>query len=837
MAKQNFTVSGMTCAACQASVERCVTRLDGVKGVNVNLLAGKMTVEFDEKLVDESAICSAVISAGYGASCENNNSSSHHDSRAEYKNNRINSIRLLKFRFIASVCFLVVLMYIAMGHMLSLPLPSFFIGTQNAVINAFTQLLLTIPVIIINGKFFTVGFKAIIKKSPNMDSLVALGSSASFIYGVFAIYRMLYGIANGNIELVEHYSHQLYFESSAMILTLVTLGKFLESRSKLKTTDALERLTNLAPKIARIIVDSAEKIIPAEQLKTGDVIVIRPGEILPADGVIIDGNGYLDQSAVTGESIPVEKNAGDEVICATVNQNGSFKMRATRVGEDTTLSQIIRLVDEASATKAPIARLADKISGVFVPAVTLIAIVSAIIWLIAGKGGEFSLSCAISVLVISCPCALGLATPVAIMVATGKAAENGILIKSAESLENLCKIDTVVLDKTGTITEGKPQVTDIIIIDSEYTQEEFLTLCAAAEKGSEHPLATAVIERAQGLEMPDADEFEAVSGKGIIATVNGIEIRAGNAKFINECCQTTAVSDYALSLYSQGKTPLFFAFNGKAAGIIAVADKIKESSIQAIDAMKKSGIDVVMLTGDNSATAQTVQKATGITRVIADVLPHEKEACIRDLQAKGHKVAMIGDGINDAPALARADIGIAIGAGTDIAIDCADVVLMKSSLIDAVTAIELSKATIKNIKMNLFWAFFYNALGIPIAAGALYPLLGLRLNPMIGSAAMSFSSVSVVTNALRLKKFRSTATESSFKNDESHKLLTVEGMMCDQCKKHVEKSLYAVDGVRKVEVNLEKKTVEVTLSKEIGDSDLMKIIKDAGYKPLKCEQL
>ncbi len=837
MAKQNFAVTGMTCAACQASVERCVSKIDGVNSVNVNLLAGRMAVDFDEKLVDESVICSAVMSVGYGASTVRDKSSSSNNSRTEHKNNQINSIKSLKFRFIASLCFLVILMYIAMGHMLSLPQPSFFMGTQNSIISAFTQLLLTVPVLIINGKFFTVGFKAIIKKSPNMDSLVALGSSASFIYGIFAIYRMLFGLVNGNYELVQHYSHQLYFESSAMILTLVTLGKFLESRSKLKTTDALERLTNLAPKTARIIVGGEEKIIPAEQLKTDDIIVIRPGEILPADGVITDGNGYLDQSAVTGESIPVEKKEGDEVICATVNQNGSFKMRASRVGEDTTLAQIIRLVDEASATKAPIARLADKISGIFVPTVTIIAIISAIAWLIAGKGGEFALSCAISVLVISCPCALGLATPVAIMVATGKAAENGILIKSAESLENLCKVDTVVLDKTGTITEGKPYITDVININSDYTQEQFLALCAAAERGSEHPFAKAVTEKAQGLEVPEADEFEAVSGKGIIATVNGIRIHAGNAKFINEFCSPIEISSHTQKLYSQGKTPLFFAFNGKMAGIIAVADKIKESSVQAIDAMKKSGIDVVMLTGDNSATAHNVKNAVGINRVISDVLPQQKEACISDLQAQGHRVAMIGDGINDAPALARADIGIAIGAGTDIAIDCADIVLMKSSLIDAVTAIELSKATMKNIKMNLFWAFFYNVLGIPIAAGALYPLLGLRMNPMIGSAAMSLSSVSVVANALRLKKFKGSVVADSFKNDEARKLLTVDGMMCDQCRKHVEKALYAVDGVKSVEVNLDKKAVAVIMSKELSDDDLMKIIRDAGYKPLKCEQM
>lgn len=837
MAKQNFTVTGMTCAACQASVERCVSKLDGVNSVNVNLLAGKMAVEFDENIIDESSICSAVMSVGYGANTMNQNSSSVSDNRNEYKSNQVNSIKSLKYRFISSVFFLIILMYIAMGHMISLPLPAFFTGTQNAVINAFTQLLLTVPVLIINGNFFAVGFKAIVKKSPNMDSLVALGSGASFIYGIFAIYRMLYGLANADYELVEHYSHQLYFESSAMILTLVTLGKFLESRSKLKTTDALERLTNLAPKTARIIVDGVEKIIAAEQLKTGDTVVIKPGDILPADGVITDGNGYLDQSAVTGESIPVEKSNGDEVICATVNRNGSFKMKATRVGEDTTLSQIIRLVDEASATKAPIARLADKISGVFVPAVTIISVISAIVWLIAGKGGEFALSCAISVLVISCPCALGLATPVAIMVATGKAAENGILIKSAESLENLCKVDTVVLDKTGTITEGKPQVTDVIVINSDYTQEQFLALCAAAESGSEHPLARAVTEKAQDLEIPEADEFEAVSGKGIIATVNDVKIYAGNAKFINEVCSIPNCDSYAQHLYSQGKTPLFFAFNGEMAGIIAVADKIKETSVAAVEAMKKSGIDVIMLTGDNAVTAQTVQKETGINKVISDVLPQQKEACIKELQANGHKVAMVGDGINDAPALARADIGIAIGAGTDIAIDCADIVLMKSSLSDAVTAIELSKATMKNIKTNLFWAFFYNALGIPIAAGALFPFFGLRLNPMIGSAAMSLSSVSVVTNALRLKKFKGSVVASSFKNDEIKKLLTVEGMMCDQCRKHVEKALYAVDSIKNVEVNLDKKTVTVTMSKNLNDDNLMKIIKDAGYKPIKCEQL
>lgn len=659
------------------------------------------------------------------------------------------------------------LLYLAMGHMLSLPMPDILCGTENALILAFSQLLIAVPIIFINRHFYQSGFRALWKRVPNMDSLVAIGSGAALVYGIFAIYRMIYGLGHGDTALVEKYSHLLYFESSAMILALVTVGKYLEARSKAKTSDALGKLVGLAPKTAVVIRNGKEQTVPCEQVITGDIVIIKPGQSIPVDGIVTEGYGYVDQSAITGESIPVEKNEGDEVISATINKNGSFKFRASKVGNDTTLSQIIRLVDEAGNTKAPIARLADKISGVFVPVVILAAIVTGIVWLLSGQTFEFALNCAISVLVISCPCALGLATPVAIMVGTGKAAEYGILIKSAESLENLHSIDTIVLDKTGTITSGHPQVTDISVLDSSMTRQEFLSLAASVESGSEHPLAAAVLERAKtdGLSINTPEQFEILAGRGVHVVMDKAEYLAGNVAFMQESgivFPSDFIRDVVEKYAAQGKTPLLFSRDAHLIGVIAVADTIRDSSRIAIKQFGQMGLNVVMLTGDNKVTAEAIRKELEIKETISDVLPTDKEACIRSLQDKGHKVAMVGDGVNDAPALTRADIGIAIGAGTDIAIDSADVVLMKDSLQDVVTAINLSKRVIKNIHMNLFWAFFYNAMGIPLAAGAFYPVFKILLSPMIGSAAMSLSSLCVVTNALRLRFFKDdTALQTS----------------------------------------------------------------------------
>ena len=893
MKTEKYNVTGMTCAACQANVTRCVSKLPGVSEVNVSLLANNMTVSYDETAVTESDIVQAVSKIGYGASpVEQADAQGTAKGKSGFskewqdrQDRTLQNQKAMKTRLVSSIIILIPLMYIAMGHMMGLPVPGIFVGTENTLISALTQLLLTIPVLFINRHFFQTGFKALIMRAPNMDSLVAVGSSAAFIYGIFAIYRLAAGFGHNDMELVHHYAHQLYFESAAMILTLVTVGKYLEARSKSKTSDALGKLVDLAPKTAVIVRDGEEVTVPAEQVMAGDIVVIRPGMSIPVDGVITEGNGYLDQSAITGESIPVEKGEGDTVISATINKNGSFRFRASRVGDDTTLAQIIRLVDEAGNTKAPIARLADKVSGVFVPAVIVIAILTAIVWLIAGAGFEFALSCAISVLVISCPCALGLATPVAIMVGTGKAAEYGILIKSAESLENLHSIDTIVLDKTGTITSGHPSVTDVILLDNRFDEKSFrenispekcfLSLAAAAESGSEHPLAQAVVEKAreEGLQIPAAKDFTAVSGRGIRAAVNGRIWHAGNPAYMEEVLAISQMPEYSKikaemdRLAGQGKTPLLFSCtenmdeasgsaNSRIVGIIAVADTVRSSSAAAIKAFREMGIHVVMLTGDNKLTASAIQKQLGIEEAISDVLPTQKEEKIRALQEKGHRVAMVGDGINDAPALTRADIGIAIGAGTDIAIDSADVVLMKDSLYDVVTAIRLSRSVIRNIRMNLFWAFFYNILGIPVAAGALFPAFGIRLSPMIGSAAMSLSSVCVVTNALRLRFFKADAapvqdmpdipaspinTQNScpvqpdLKGEkEMTKVISVDGMMCAHCQAHVQKALAAVDGVSAVDVSLENKEAAVTLSKEVDDQVLMDAVTEAGYTPTGC---
>lgn len=878
MKTEKYNVTGMTCAACQANVTRCVSKLEGVEDVNVSLLANQMTVSYDETKLQPDTIVQAVEKVGYGASSLEQQPAALEKGgfRSEWMARQDQAIahqKEMKQRLIFSIVLLVPLMYIAMGPMMGLPAPWFFVGEENSLISALAQLLLTIPVLFINRHFFQTGFRALLHRAPNMDSLVAIGSGASLVYGLFAMFRLAFGFGHGDMEVIHQYAHALYFESSAMILTLVTVGKYLEAKSKSKTGDALGRLVDLAPKTAVVLRGDTEQTIPAEQVVAGDIVVIRPGEGIPVDGVVTQGHGYVDQAAITGESIPVEKNPGDTVISATINKNGAFQFRASKVGEDTTLSQIIRLVDEASNSKAPIARLADKVSGVFVPVVIGIALVTAIVWLVAGMGVEFALSNAISVLVISCPCALGLATPVAIMVGTGKAAEMGILIKSAESLENLHNVDTIVLDKTGTITSGHPAVTDILVLDHTLTDREFLAEAAGVERGSEHPLAQAVVEAAKdaGLALPAVDSFEAVAGRGVRAKIHGRVYLAGNLAFLKENLlpatpEEQRIAEGAVERFAQqGKTPLLFAQEGALLGVVAVADTVRETSRAAIRRFNQMGLHVVMLTGDNQVTAEAIRKELGIEKAVSDVLPTEKEAHIRQLQEQGHKVAMVGDGINDAPALTRADIGIAIGAGTDIAIESADVVLMKDSLDDVATAIDLSRAVVRNIHMNLFWAFFYNVLGIPLAAGALFPAFQLRLSPMIGSAAMSLSSVCVVTNALRLRFFRrkgpALATESTPAGEASYKdqinpaepveedplvsemqkgsctmkkVLIVEGMMCAHCQAHVQKALAGVEGVIEAAVDLDSKQATVTLEKDVADQTLMDAVTEAGYTPVSC---
>lgn len=835
MTNKKFTVIGMTCAACQANVTKAVSKLYGVESVDVNLLTGRMKVIFDEEKIKSEEIAGAVNSIGYSATEESGKTSASENQWKSQRSDEENESKSTKKRLVYSIFLLIPLMYVSMGNMMKLPMPSFVSGEKNVLISAFTQLILTTPILFINRKFFISGFKALLKRVPNMDSLVALGSSASFLYGIFAIYRMMWAVKTSNTELLHRYAHSLYFESSAMILTFVTIGKFLESRSKSKTSETLEKLVSLAPKTANVLRDGKEISISAENIAVGDIVIIRPGESIPVDGTVVSGGGYIDQSAITGESIPVHKKIGDNVISATINKNGSFNFKASKVGDDTTLSQIIKLVDDASNTKAPIARLADKISGIFVPVVILISVITAIIWVTAGKSFEFALNCAVSVLVISCPCALGLATPVAITVGTGKAAELGILIKSAQSLEALQSIDTVVLDKTGTVTSGKPSVTDIIPID--ISKSELLQIAASLEEKSEHPLGKAITDKAKELKtaLLSAESFETIAGKGIKAKINGCYYYAGNEAFIKENNICFSELDIVNSLALSGKTPIIFADNKSVIGIIAVADVIKESSISAVNEIKKLGIDTVLLTGDNKLTAEAIGKELGIKKVVSEVMPSDKEREIRLLQNKGKKVAMVGDGINDAPALTRADVGIAIGRGTDIAIDAADIVLIKSSLTDAVTSIKLSRSVMKNIKMNLFWAFFYNVLGIPLAAGALYPVFGILLNPMIGSFAMSLSSLCVVTNALRLRKFKTDTINDNSSYDEKGeanmiKTLKIEGMMCEHCKARVIKALESVDGVKSVEVDLESKTAAVELETETDISILEKAVTDAGYE-------
>ena len=718
--KQKFDVTGMTCSACSAHVEKSVSKLEGVQCVNVNLLQNSMVVEYDDNALGTTDIIHAVESGGYGASVQGETKT-----QEAPKNVAAEEMHHMKRRLIASFCFLIPLFYISMGHMMGAPLPAILLGDENVMIFALTQLFLTIPVLIINKKYFVVGFKALWNKAPNMDSLIALGSAASVVYSVFAIYSMAYAMGHGDLMTAHHYGMELYFESAAMILTLITVGKYMETRSKGKTSEAISKLMDLAPKTATVLRGGVEQEIPVEEVVTGDTIIVKPGQRIPVDGKIIEGFSAVDESAITGESIPVEKQVGDTVIGATVNKSGYFRMTATRVGKDTTLSQIIALVEEAGASKAPIAKLADKVSGVFVPVVITIAILAAVIWFVAGNQPfSFALSIGIAVLVISCPCALGLATPTAIMVGTGKGAEYGILVKSAESLEIAHQVQTVVLDKTGTLTEGKPVVTDVVLAKG-ILRNRLLKQAAAVEALSEHPLAEAIVAYAKEKEVAfeKAENLTATAGQGVEADVAGKHILAGNLKMMQERgIQLGEWEAKAVELAEAGKTPLFFAENETFLGIVALADTLKPTSKAAVDAFHQMGIEVVMLTGDNKRTAEAIAKELDI-QVIAEVLPQDKEREVRRLQEQGKKVAMIGDGINDAPALMRADVGVAIGAGTDVAMESADIILMKSDLMDAVTAIELSHATIRNIKENLFWAFFYNACGIPLAAGVFYPFL------------------------------------------------------------------------------------------------------------------
>ena len=858
--KEKFDVTGMTCSACASRVEKCVSKLEGVEEVTVNLLTNSMQVKYDENVLEEQGIIDAVVHAGYGASPARESSGFAGGSKGTAvgqaqrqqgengKNPVQEHLEYMKKRTFWSFVFLIPLMYVSMGHMIGAPLPGFLHGTVNAVAFAMTQFLLCLPVLYINRGYFTKGFSTLLHGAPNMDTLIAVGSAASLVYGIFAIYRMGYGLGVQDMELVERYLHDLYFESAVMILALINIGKYLEARSKGKTSQAIEKLMDMAPKTAFVERDGMVLEIPAEEILPGDVLQVKPGSSVPADGVILEGSTSVDQAAITGESIPVQKNPGDSVIAATMNKAGFFRMKATKVGKDTTFAQIIRLVEDASASKAPIAKMADKIAGVFVPVVMAIALITGIAWVIAGAEFEFALSCAISVLVISCPCALGLATPVAIMVGTGKGAENGILIKSGEALEVTHNIQSVVLDKTGTITQGTPEVTDIQAFGME--KQELLKIAGALEKKSEHPLAEAVLKKAEeeGILLPEVQEFQAVPGKGIQGKIQGIQYYAGNLKFMEERqIDTSKVEKQVERLAEEGKTPLIFATEEQVLGILAAADLVKPTSAQAIRELKKLGIQVIMLTGDNERTAKAIQKQLDLDTVIAEVLPQDKEREVAKLQAEGKTVAMVGDGVNDAPALARADVGIAIGAGTDVAIESADIVLMKNDLLDVVTAVGLSKEVIRNIRENLFWAFFYNACGIPLAAGLLYPVFGLKLSPMFGAAAMSLSSLFVVSNALRLRFFHvlkkpevmtreEAVSDKNVMNKEEMNMYTmkIEGMMCPHCQAAVTKALNALEGV-KAEVNLEKKEAYVEAGANVSKEELAKAVTEAGYEVLSVE--
>ena len=940
--KERYHVTGMSCSACSSHVEKAVNKLENVEKASVNLLTETMDVTYDETKITSAEIIDAVVKAGYGASVMTEGSvagaggqstsgnagstgKSTADGKQELQQKLDADARAMKWRLGISIGFLIPLMYVSMHHMLKewfgIPVPAFIVNTMhgnaNAMNFALTQFLLLLPILYVNRKFFSVGFKTLAHRSPNMDSLIALGSGAALVYGIFAMYRISYGLGYGDMAVVEHYAHDLYFESSGTILTLITVGKYLESRSKGKTSEAITKLMNLAPKVAILVTeDGQEKEVPTESLQKGDIFLVKPGSLVPVDGIVIEGNSSVDEAAITGESVPVEKQAGDHVVSATVNKAGFLKCRADRVGDDTTLAQIIRLVEEASASKAPIAQLADKVAGVFVPTVMTISLITLIAWLISGATAEFAISTAIAVLVISCPCALGLATPVAIMVGTGVGASNGILIKTGEALQQAKEIDTVVLDKTGTITSGKLKVEEAGGYQSDFPMDAMMQIAAALEKKSEHPLAEAVVEWAEqfGLAIPEIVDFKATFGRGVEGTlaaefravesvkndgptavfyagkqndttdgsgktteqnqmarntVSGTKFYVGNLAFLQENHITLPeeATEGLNRMADEGMTPLLVAQEGRFLGVIGVADTVKATSYEAIRAWEKMGVKVIMLTGDNRRTAEAVRQKLGIPEVVAEVLPQDKEKKVSELKRQGHKVAMIGDGINDAPALAAADVGMAIGAGTDVAMESADIILMKNDLRDAVTAMKLSRSVIRNIKENLFWAFFYNCIGIPLAAGVLYPAFGIRLNPMFGAAAMSLSSIFVVGNALRLRGFKSGFTplktgtpeaarteqettqaavegeqcileapaEQNSKEEKERtntmtKVISIEGMMCNHCTGTVQKALEAVEGVKAVTMSLEQKNATVELASDVADEVLTKAVVDAGYE-------
>ena len=852
MNKAKFDVMGMTCSACSSRVESSVSKMNGVFNVSVNLLKNSMTLEYDPTKTSVDDIIHTVQHAGYDAKVANGQTSVSSASKIDSQQLEKDAYKDQLHRLIASFGFTIPLFYISMGHMMGWPLPSIFCGSENALIFAFTQLLLTLPVIYINRNRFITGFKTLFHGSPNMDSLIALGSGAATVYGIYAIYKMAYGFGHGDMALVEQFSMDLYFESSATILTLISLGKFFEARAKGKTSLAISKLMDLAPKTAIVLENGIEVVKPVEAVGVDDICIVKAGDSIPVDGVIIEGSGAIDESVISGESIPVDKTIHDKVTGATILKSGYIHVKATHVGDDTTLSKIIALVDEATSSKAPIAKLADKVAGIFVPVVITIAIVSAMIWMLLGYSLEFALSIAICVLVISCPCALGLATPTAIMVGTGKGAENGILVKSGEALEIAHDVNTVVLDKTGTVTQGNPSVMRFDIMDG-HTKDELVNVAASLESHSNHPLALAIMDyvQQQDHQLLSVDHYENIEGQGIQATVDQTTYFAGNARMMASYGLTNASVTSLMDQYANdGMTPIIIGSTTDIIGLFAIADPIKATSANAIYQLKQMGVEVIMLTGDNLKTATAIQRQVGCDSVIAEVLPADKENVIASRQQQGKVVAMVGDGINDAPALAKADVGIAIGAGTDVAIESADVVLMHSDLLDVVKAIQLSKAVIRNIKQNLFWSFFYNSIGIPVAAGLFYLSFGLKLNPMIGAAAMSFSSVFVVTNALRLRFFKpdlkpydptkisigstnAVILEHETKKEESQtmvKTFNVKGMMCQNCVKHVTKALQGVEGVSEVSVSLENNQATVTCTDTVLDQTLIDAIVDAGYE-------
>jgi len=854
--KQRFNITGMTCSACSNHIEKAVNKISGIKEVNVNLLTNSMTVNFDDT-VTISDIINTVINNGYGASVSDKMQEEVEKLNKKDKKTKVDTntydrlankeINEMKKRLIISFIFLIPLMYISMGHMMNFPLFSIFHGIENMITFSLTQALLTIPIIFVNRKYFIGGFKSLLKGSPNMDTLIAIGSTSAVVYGVFAIYMIGYGLGVNNVEIVEKYMMNIYFESAGTILTLITLGKYLEIKSKGKTLEAISKLIELAPKTATVIRNEKTIEIASEDIILGDIVVIKPGEKIPVDGIVVSGLSYVDQSAITGESIPVKKEVGDNVISATINKSGSFEFKAQKIGEDTTISQIIRLVEEASSSKAPISKIADRISGVFVPIVILISIISVIIWLIMGQTYEFALSIGIAVLVISCPCALGLATPVSIMVGTGKGAQNGILIKSGEALETLHQIDTIVLDKTGTITEGKPKVTDIICINETIKDNELMRIIASLEEKSEHPISIAILNKAKdmNIQLDEVERFDAILGKGVQGEINNTSYIAGNVLLMKE--NEIKVNDVYEKYTNQGKTVICIADNSKKEllGIVTISDTIKESSRLAIQLLKKMNIKTIIATGDNKNVAKYIADKVGIKEILSEVLPQDKERQIRELQEKGNKVAMVGDGINDSPALVRANVGIAIGAGTDIALESADVVLIKNDLLDVVKAILLSKKVINNIRGNLFWAFFYNSVGIPLAAGVLYNTYDIVLTPMIAAGAMSLSSICVVLNALRLKRLKLDLKRDNKNNQEGNntkinnekgdymkKEIHIENMSCNHCKMAVENKLAQIEGIQSVEVNLDDKKAIVEFDKQIENIDeiLKNMIEELGYE-------